>query len=90
MIGKGLNFWKNLGSRVKQRLKQWTKPVTTPLVTGTLSDMTCSRADRCVSARAIPPFTGAVAVEEHSGATYPAALPLADGAAAGWTKSFLG
>jgi hypothetical protein len=45
MIGRGLNFWKNLGSRVKQHLKQWTKPVTTPLVTGTLSDMTRSRAD---------------------------------------------
>ena len=46
MIERILNFWKNLGSRVKQHLKQWTKPVTTTLVTGTLSDMTTrSRAD---------------------------------------------
>ena len=45
MIGRGLNFWKNLGSRVKQHLKQWTKPATAILVTGTLSDMTRSRAD---------------------------------------------
>ena len=45
MIGRGLNFWKNLGSRVKQHIKQWTKPVTTTIVTGTLSDMIRSRAD---------------------------------------------
>jgi putative transposase len=46
MIERILNFWKNLGSRVKQRLKQWSKPVATTLVTGTLSDMTThSRAD---------------------------------------------
>jgi putative transposase len=45
MIGRGLDFWKNLGSRVKQHIKQWTKPVTTTLVTETLSDMTRSRAD---------------------------------------------
>jgi hypothetical protein len=43
---RSLNFWKNLGIRVKQQLKQWTKPVTTALVTGTLSDMTTrSRTD---------------------------------------------
>jgi hypothetical protein len=37
---------KNLGSRVKHYLKQWAKPVTTTLVTETLSDMTTrSRAD---------------------------------------------
>ena len=43
---RSLNFWKNVGSRVKQRLKQWTKPATTTLVSGTLSDMiTRSRAD---------------------------------------------
>ena len=45
MIERILNFWKNLGSRVKQRLKQWTKPATGILVTETLSDMTRSRAD---------------------------------------------
>jgi putative transposase len=46
MIERFLNFRKNLGSRVKQHLKQWTKPVTTTLVTETLSDMTTrSRAD---------------------------------------------
>jgi hypothetical protein len=46
IIERILNFWKNLGSRVKQHLRQWSKPVTTTLVTGTLSDMTIrSRAD---------------------------------------------
>jgi hypothetical protein len=40
MIKRILNFRKNLGSRVTQHLKQWTKPVTTTLVTGTLSDIT--------------------------------------------------
>jgi putative transposase len=46
MIEIILNFWKSLGSQVKQRLKQWTKPVTTTLVTETLSDMTTrSRTD---------------------------------------------
>jgi hypothetical protein len=45
MIERILNFWRNLGSRVKQHLKQWTKPATTTLVTETLSDMTRSRAD---------------------------------------------
>ncbi len=45
MIGRILNFWTNLGSRVKQRLKQWTKPATAILVTETLSDITRSRAD---------------------------------------------
>jgi hypothetical protein len=45
MVGRGLNSWKNLGSRGKHHLKQWTKPVTTTLVTETLSDMTSSRAD---------------------------------------------
>jgi hypothetical protein len=45
MIRRILNSWKNLGSRVKQHLRQWTKPVTAILVTGILSDMTRSRAD---------------------------------------------
>jgi hypothetical protein len=45
MIRRGLNFWKNLGGRVKQHLKQWIKPVTTTLVTETLSDTTRSRVD---------------------------------------------
>ena len=45
MIGRILNFWTNLGSRVKQHLKQWTKPATAVLVTETLSDITRSRAD---------------------------------------------
>ena len=45
MIGRILNFWTNLGSRVKQCLKQWTKPATAILVTSTLSDITRSRAD---------------------------------------------
>ena len=45
MIERILDFWKNLGSRVKQRLKQWTKPATAILVTETLSDMTRSRTD---------------------------------------------
>ena len=35
----------NLGRRAKQHLKQWTKPVTATLVTGTLSDITRSRTD---------------------------------------------
>jgi hypothetical protein len=48
MIERILNFWKDLGSRVKQHLKQWTKPVTTTLVTETLSDMIRSRADLIV------------------------------------------
>ena len=43
MIERILNFWKNLGSWVKQHLKQWTKPTTIILVTETLSDMTRSR-----------------------------------------------
>ncbi len=45
MIGRILNFWKNLGRRLKQHLKQWTKPATAILVTETLSDVTRSRAD---------------------------------------------
>jgi hypothetical protein len=45
VIERFLNFWKNLGSRVKQHLKQWTKSVTTTIVRETLSDMTRSRAD---------------------------------------------
>ncbi len=45
MIERILNFWKNLGSRVKQPLNQWTKPATAILVTETLSDMTRSRTD---------------------------------------------
>jgi hypothetical protein len=40
MIERIFNFWKDLGSWVRQHLKQWSKPVTTTLVTGTLSDMT--------------------------------------------------
>ena len=34
-----------LGRRAKQHLKQWTKPVTTTLVAGALSDVSRSRAD---------------------------------------------
>ncbi len=45
MIERTLNFWKTLGSRVKQHLRQWTKPTTVILVTETLSDMTRSRTD---------------------------------------------
>ena len=36
---------RNLGRRANQRLKQWTKPATATLLTGTLSDITRSRAD---------------------------------------------
>jgi hypothetical protein len=35
----------NFGCQAKQYLKQRTKPVTAPLITGTLSDRTRSRAD---------------------------------------------
>ena len=35
----------NLGRRAKQDLRHWTKPVIATLVTGTLSDLTRSRAD---------------------------------------------
>jgi putative transposase len=40
-----LSFCGNLGRRTRQRLKQWTKPVTATLLTGALPDMTRSRAD---------------------------------------------
>jgi len=36
---------RNLGRRANQHLKQWTKPATATLLTGTLSDITRSRAD---------------------------------------------
>jgi transposase InsO family protein len=45
MMTSILSSCKKLGSRAKQHLKQWTKPVTAILVTSTLSDMTRSRAD---------------------------------------------
>ena len=45
MIKRILNFWKNLGSRVKQYLEQWTKPATAILITEALSDMTRSHTD---------------------------------------------
>ena len=38
-------LWKLLIDHVKLHIKQWTRPVTTGLVTGTLSDTTRSRAD---------------------------------------------
>jgi hypothetical protein len=45
MITRILSFCSKLGRRAKQRLRQWTKPVTATLVTGTLSDVSRSRAD---------------------------------------------
>ncbi len=45
MIGRILSFWKNLGNRVKQYLKQWTRPVIATLLTGSLADMTRSKTD---------------------------------------------
>ena len=45
MMTRTLSFCEDLGRRAKQHLKQWTKPVAAPLVTGALSDMTRSRAD---------------------------------------------
>ncbi|MFC1976343.1 hypothetical protein ACFLXQ_08080 [Chloroflexota bacterium] len=45
MIKPLFNFCKNLGCRIKQQLKQWSKPVTATLVTGSLTDMTRSKAD---------------------------------------------
>jgi hypothetical protein len=35
---------RNLGRRANQHLKGWTKPATATLLTGTLSDITRSRA----------------------------------------------
>ena len=34
-----------LGRRANQRLRPWTKPATATLLSGTSSDITCSRAD---------------------------------------------
>jgi hypothetical protein len=45
MMTSILNAFKNLGGRVKQHLKRWTKPATVTLVASTLSDATRSRAD---------------------------------------------
>jgi hypothetical protein len=45
MIETSLNLWKNLGSWGRQHLRQWTKPATTTLVTGTRPSMTRSRGD---------------------------------------------
>jgi transposase InsO family protein len=45
MIETIIDPWKQLVSHVKQHIKQWTKPLTTRLVIGTLSDMTRSRVD---------------------------------------------
>jgi len=45
MITSILSSCANLGRRAKQYLRQWTKPATATLVTGALSDTTCSRAD---------------------------------------------
>jgi transposase InsO family protein len=45
MITKILSFCSKLGRRAKQRLKQWTKPVSASLVTGALSDVSRSRTD---------------------------------------------
>ena len=36
---------RNLGRRANQHLNQWTKPATATFLTGTLSDITRSRAD---------------------------------------------
>jgi hypothetical protein len=38
-------LWSKLIDRVKLHIKQWTRPATTGLVTGILSDTTRSRAD---------------------------------------------
>lgn len=45
MIRTIFNSCAYLGNRLKQSIKQWTKPVTVALVIGMLSDMTRSRAD---------------------------------------------
>ena len=45
MINTILRFWRQLVSHVKQLIKQWTKPLTTSLVTSALSDTTRSRVD---------------------------------------------
>jgi hypothetical protein len=43
MIGTILHSLKHLGSQLKQSIKQWTKPATVMLVTGTFTDMTRRR-----------------------------------------------
>jgi hypothetical protein len=48
MIGTILNPLKHLGSQLKQSIKRWTKPATVILITGTLADMTRSRAELMV------------------------------------------
>jgi hypothetical protein len=45
MIEATINAWKQLVSHLKQLIKQYTNPLTTGLVTGTLSDKTRSRVD---------------------------------------------
>jgi putative transposase len=45
MIRRFFNFCKNLGSRIKQQIKQWSKPATARLVTGALTDIPRSRAN---------------------------------------------
>jgi hypothetical protein len=45
MITSILSSCADLGRRAKQYLRQWTKPVTTNLVTGAVSDLTRGRAD---------------------------------------------
>ena len=40
-----VTLWTLLGSRLKQSLKQWTRPTMASLVVGTLTDMTRSRKD---------------------------------------------
>jgi predicted transcriptional regulator len=45
MIELITRLWNKLIGSVKLRIKQWTRPVTTGLVTGILSDSTRSRAD---------------------------------------------
>jgi putative transposase len=45
MIEATVNAWKQLVSHLEQLIKQYTKPLTTGLVTGALSDTTRSRVD---------------------------------------------
>jgi hypothetical protein len=45
MLKRLLNFCNNLGSRIKQPLKQWSKPTTATLAAASLADMTRSRTD---------------------------------------------
>ena len=45
MVQLIIRVWELLIGRVKLHIKQWTKPVTTGLVTGILSDVTGSRVE---------------------------------------------